>query len=527
MARVELYDTTLRDGTQQEGISVSVDDKLKITQRLDLLGVQYVEGGWPGSNPKDAEFFSRAQSLKLRNAQLAAFGSTRRAGVRVEQDPQVQALLEAGTPVVTIVGKASKLQVQRILETSLEENLAMIADTVRHLKRHGRKVFYDAEHFFDGYKSDAAYAVQCVRAAAEAGADCAVLCDTNGGMLPDDVFAIVKTVRDQADVPLGIHTHNDADTAVASSLAAVRAGATQVQGTINGYGERCGNANLLSIIANLQLKMGIPCVSDEQLRSLTEVAHLVSELVNLPPDRQQPYAGASAFAHKGGLHAAAVLKLPESYQHIQPELVGNTNNILVSELAGRGNIQHKLNELGLQLPPDEVRELVELVKQQEAQGYQYEDAEASFEVLVRRRQPRYQPPFILEDFRVTVGRHHHSPVGAAEETFAEATVKVQVAGESFHTAAEGTGPVNALDRALRKALTQLFPALSRVRLTDYKVRVVDQASGTGAIVRVLVEFTDGVNVWRTVGASANVIEASWLALRDSLEWWLARQAPKR
>ncbi|MSQ14000.1 MAG: citramalate synthase [Dehalococcoidia bacterium] len=526
MAGIELYDTTLRDGTQQEGISVSVEDKLRITQRMDGFGVQYIEGGWPGSNPKDAEFFTRAKSLKLKNAQLAAFGSTRRAGVAVERDSQVKALLDAETPVVTLVGKASELQVLRILETTLEENLAMIADTVGYLKKRGRKVFYDAEHFFDGYKGNADYAVQCARVAVEAGADCVVLCDTNGGALPDEVNRIVRDVLGRVDARLGIHTHNDTDTAVASTLAAVRAGAVQVQGTVNGYGERCGNANLLSIVADLQIKMAIRCVSDEQLRSLTEVAHFVSELVNLPPYNQQPYVGASAFAHKGGLHAAAVLKLPESYQHIVPEQVGNTNNFVVSELSGRGNIQHRLNELGLKVTPEQVRDLVEMVKQQESRGYQYEGAEASFELLARRSLPGFRQLFVLEDFRVSVERHHRPAVSSNEDTFAEATVKVQVAGESFHTAAEGNGPVNALDAALRKALVQFFPDLSRVRLTDYKVRVVDQGSGTGATVRVLIESTDGTNVWRTVGASANVIEASWLALRDALEWWLVRQGTR-
>lgn len=526
MARIELYDTTLRDGTQQEGISVSVEDKLRITQRMDAFGVQYVEGGWPGSNPKDAEFFERAKSLKLQNAQLAAFGSTRRAGVAVERDSQVKALLDAETPVVTLVGKASEAQVLRVLETSLDENLKMIAETVAHLKRQGRKVFYDAEHFFDGYKGNAKYAMECLRAAQEAGADAAVLCDTNGGMLPEEVYEIVGEMKSRLRVPLGIHTHNDADLAIATSLAAVRAGATQVQGTVNGYGERCGNANLLSIVADLQLKMGTKLVSDEQMRSLTEVSRFVSEAVNVPPAAQQPYTGPSAFAHKGGLHAAAVLKWAGSYQHIEPEAVGNRNNIVVSELSGRGNIQHRLNQLGIRASPEQARDLVELVKRQEAKGYQFEGAEASFELLARRTLPGYRQPFMLEDFRVSVERHHRPAVGQDEDTFAEATVKVQVAGESFHTVAEGNGPVNALDSALRKALVQFFPDLSRVRLTDYKVRVVDQGSGTGATVRVLIESTDGTNVWRTVGASANVIEASWLALRDALEWWLQRQGAR-
>ncbi|MSP79392.1 MAG: citramalate synthase [Dehalococcoidia bacterium] len=525
---VDLYDTTLRDGTQMEGISVSVDDKLKITQRLDLLGVQYIEGGWPGSNPKDAEFFRRAQSLKLKNAQLAAFGSTRRAGVKVEADAQVQALLDARTPVITLVGKSSELQVTRILETTLEENLAMIKDTVAYLKGKGRKVFYDAEHFFDGYRANPTYAVQCLQAAAQAGASCAVLCDTNGGTLPNEVVEIVTAVRKATGIPLGIHMHNDADTAVASSLAAILAGVTQVQGCVNGYGERTGNANMLSIISNLQLKAGYQCVPDEQLRQLTQVARYVAELVNMPLNKQAPYVGESAFVHKGGLHAAAVAKMEDSYQHIKPELVGNASRVLVSELAGRANVQYKLNEMGLKLSSEQVRELVELVKQQESEGYQYEGAEASFELLVKHRMPNYIAPFILEDFRVTVAQSKAARAQTADGSLlAEATVKVTVGGKIFHTVAEGNGPVNALDAALRKALLQFYPSIQRVTLTDYKVRVVDNGNGTGAVVRVLIESTDGSTRWHTVGASTNIIEASWLALQDGLEWWLLRQGVEK
>ncbi|MSP78229.1 MAG: citramalate synthase [Dehalococcoidia bacterium] len=523
MPQPDLYDTTLRDGTQMEGISVSVEDKIKITQRLDQLGLHYIEGGWPGSNPKDVEFFARAQSLKLKTAQLAAFGSTRRAGVKVDQDSQVRALLEARTPVVTLVGKASEMQVTKILETTLDENLAMIADTVSYLKKKGRKVFYDAEHFFDGYRANPEYSIRCLLAAAEAGASCVVLCDTNGGTLPHEITVIVTTVRKATGVPLGIHVHNDADTAVASSLAAVLAGVAQVQGCVNGYGERTGNANILSVLANLQIKMGIKCVTDEQLAQLTEVARFVSETVNLPLNPQMPYVGTSAFVHKGGLHASAVVKLAESYQHIKPELVGNSNRVLVSELAGRANVQYKLNEIGMKLSGDQARELVEIVKQQESQGYQYEGAEASFELLVKRRLPGYIPPFKLEDFRVMVARGTAFGAQAESALLVEATVKVTVAGETFHTAAEGNGPVNALDAALRKALLQFYPTLVRVRLIDYKVRVVDQGSGTGAMVRVLIESTDGLKNWHTVGASPNIIEASWLALQDGFEWWLLRE----
>jgi len=527
MARVELYDTTLRDGAQMEGISYSVEDKLRIARKLDELGVHYIEGGWPGSNPKDAEFFHRARSLNLKRARLSAFGSTRRAGLPAERDPNLRALLDAETPVVTLVGKTWDLHVTQVLETTLEENLAMVGDSIAYLKQRGKTVFFDAEHFFDGFKANRAYALACVRRAREAGVDCVVLCDTNGGSLPHEVYEIVSAVGREVGVPLGIHAHNDTECAVANSLAAVRAGAVQVQGTVNGYGERCGNANLLSIIANLQLKMGIAVVPEESLRRLTEVAHFVAETANQALNAHQPYVGASAFAHKAGLHASAVLKVERSYEHIPPEVVGNTRRVLVSELAGRGNIRHKLQELGLAdaLTPDLVRRLSEAVKEQEARGYQYEGAEASFELLVRRCLPGYAPPFELVDFLVVVEKRRR-PASDASDLLAEAVVKVRVDGELFHTAAEGNGPVNALDLALRRALTQVYPSLAVVRLTDYKVRVVDQGAGTGAMVRVLVESSDGKTTWRTVGASTNIIEASWLALADALEWWLLRrQAP--
>ena len=523
MRKVELYDTTLRDGAQYEGISLSVEDKLAITLKLDQLGVHYIEGGWPGSNPKDADFFERARGLTLSNATLAAFGSTRRAGTDAERDANLQALLECEAPVITLVGKSSDLHVRRVLETSLEENLAMIADSISHLRSSGRRVFFDAEHFFDGFKSNSEYALQTMRVAADAGAECAVLCDTNGGTLPNEIGDIVAAVGKETGVALGVHTHNDADTAVAGALAAVRAGVTQVQGTVNGYGERCGNANLLSVIAALKIKMGIECVSDEQLESLTEVSRYVAEVANMPPVASQPYVGASAFAHKGGLHASAVAKLEESYQHVSPDMVGNAQRVLVSELSGRSNIHHKVRELALDIKLTQAQavQLLDQVKLQESKGFQYEGAEASFELLVRRMLPAYRPPFTLLDFMTVVEKRQMG--SDSGDLTSQATLKVQVGDQVMHTAAEGNGPVNALDHALRKALLQSYPSLEAVRLSDYKVRVVDEGHDTGAVVRVLIESTDGRSTWSTVGSSTNIIEASYMALADGLEYWLARE----
>ena len=525
MTELQLYDTTLRDGAQQEGISLSVEDKLHITQRLDQLGVHFIEGGWPGSNPKEVEYFQRVQGLTLSHAQLAAFGSTRRAGSRAEDDPNIQALLAVQTPVVTLVGKGWDLHVTRVIETTLEENLAMIQDSVAYLRQHGRRVFFDAEHFFDGFRTNPAYALQVVRAAQEAGTECVVLCDTNGGTLPHQVREIVHQVRQETGATLGIHAHSDAEVAVANSLAAIEAGVVQVQGTVNGYGERCGNANLLSIIGNLKLKMGIECITDEQLAKLQETSLFVSQAVNLPSDGSQPYVGASAFAHKGGLHGAAVVKLAESYQHIDPALVGNTKHVLVSELAGRGSINYKLQELGLDMavPQDSATRLVAQIKELESQGFQFEGADASFELLVLRSLAEYQAPFELVDFLVMVEKRRRAPQAQQNgaDLLSEATVKVRVGETVLHTAAEGNGPVNALDQALRKALLQFFPGLEVVQLIDYKVRVVNSA-GTGAVVRVLIESSDGEHQWQTVGASTNIIEASWMALVDSLEYWLLR-----
>ncbi len=522
-----LYDTTLRDGSQMEGISLSVEDKLKIAQKLDQLGVHYIEGGWPGSNPKDAEFFERARSLELKTSKIAAFGSTRHANVSVEEDANIKALLDADTEVITLVGKSSAVHVRHVLETTPEENLDMIADSVRYLKSKGREVFFDGEHFFDGFKDDPEYALKTVQVAAEAGADCVVLCDTNGGCLPGEIVDTVDTVREASAVPLGIHVHNDADLAIGNTLTAVDRGVTQVQGTINGYGERCGNANLISVIGNLKVKKGIDCISDEQLSHLTEASRYVSELANMPSANQQPYVGHSAFVHKGGLHAAAVNKLEESYQHMPPAVVGNTKRVVVSELSGRVNIAYKVKELGIdvEMEPQDTKRLLQQIKEQENRGYQYEGAEASFEMLVRRNQKEYRSPFELVDFMVMIEKRRRIPVAPSDTVgvLSEAMVKVRVDGEVMHTAAEGNGPVNALDNALRKALLQFYPSLAIVKLTDYKVRIIDESSGTEANVRVLIDSTDGKAQWTTVGSSTDIIEASWLALTDSLEYWLTKQ----
>ena len=526
MPQIQLYDTTLRDGAQREGISFTVEDKLRIAKKLDELGVHFIEGGWPGSNPKDEEFFAKARRLNLSHALLVAFGSTRRPETKAEKDPNLRALLAAETAVVTIVGKSWDLHVTQVLATTLDKNLSMIADSIGFLKSKGRKVFFDAEHFFDGYKANPEYALKTVKVAADAGAECIILCDTNGGATPSEVAAAFDAARKATGAPLGIHSHNDAELAVANTLAAVQAGAIQVQGTINGYGERCGNANLCSIIPAIKLKMGIDCISDKQLAKLTEVAHYVSELANLALDTHLPYVGASAFAHKAGLHVAAMIKWEESYHHIDPESVGNQWRTLVSELSGKGGITHKARERGLEFVPqgEEARVILERVKSMESRGFQYDGAEASFELLVLRAQPDYHPPFELVDFMVVVEkRRRPSTMENEEELLSEATVKVKVGGGMIHTAAEGNGPVNALDAAMRKALLVFYPSLEAVRLVDYKVRAIDETEGTGSRVRVLIESSDGEHEWRTVGSSTNIIEASWLALADSLEYWLLKK----
>ncbi len=521
MPQVELYDTTLRDGAQMEGLSFSLEDKLKIARKLDELGMHYIEGGYPGSNPKDAEFFQRAREIKWQNARIAAFGSTRKAGGKAETDPNLKALLDGGTSVITMVGKSHLRHVTDILETTAEENLAMVRDSIAYVASQGREAFFDAEHFFDGFYFDPDYALSVIRAADRAGATRIILCDTNGGMVTGRLVEAIRAVRAATSVPLGIHVHNDADLAVANSLAAVEAGVLQVQGCLNGYGERTGNANLASVIANLQLKLDTPVITPAQLAKLTESSNYVAEIANMTAPNNQPYVGVSAFAHKGGLHVAAMMKRDDSYQHIDPALVGNEKRVLVSELSGQRNITAKLAEQGVDiaLSPAEARAILEQVKAQEAKGYQYEGAEASFELLVRRSQPGYRAPFELEDFLI-IERRRWAPDADKNDIIAEAVVHVKVGDQKLQTAGEGNGPVNALDGAVRKALLEFYPQLSVIKLVDYKVRILDSGAGTGAHVRVLIESTDGTRYWRTVGSSTDIIEASWLALADCLEWWL-------
>ena len=522
---VVLYDTTLRDGSQRKGISLSIADKIKVAQLLDGFGVPYIECGWPGSNPKDCEFFTVAKTLPLKQAKLVAFGSTRRKGCRPEEDGNLKALRDAETPVVAIVGKSWTLHVEKVLQTTLEENLAMIQESVAWIKDLGREVVYDAEHFFDGYRADRGYALKTIQAAVAGGADWVVLCDTNGGSLPFWVEQVIADVRDYlgigrdgtgADkVQLGIHVHNDAELAVANSLAAIRAGCTQVQGTINGYGERCGNANLVSIIPTLQLKLGVEVIPAENLSRLTEVSNKISELVNLNPDSQAPYVGSSAFAHKGGIHVAAVEKIAESYEHIAPELVGNRREIVVSELAGRGNIRIQASRLGHRLEGLE-GEVLEKIKFLESKGFQFENAEGSFELLLARSAPGYVPAFKLLDAMVVSERRVSGRRGV------QAIVKLEVGGEVVHTASDGDGPVHALDAALRKSLRPAIPEIDSVHLTDYKVRILDPDNATAAITRVLIEASAGEARWTTVGCSENIIEASLDALCDSLEYFIRK-----
>lgn len=531
---VEIYDTTLRDGAQQEGISLSVEDKLAITKMLDEFGVDVIEGGYAGATPKDEEYFERVQGMDLKHAEIAAFGNTRRADADCDDDVSIQALLKSGASITTLVGKASEDQVRVVLETTVEENLAMIADSVSYLKARGRRVFYDAEHFFDGYKENSDYAVRCLRSAYDAGAERLVLCDTNGGTLPHEVAEIVSEVKAALpeDAVLGIHTHNDTDTAVAAAMEAFRAGAHQIQGCVNGYGERTGNANLISVIGNLNLKMGVAAVEGSKLPELTSLSHFVSEIVNRRPFPFQPYVGISAFAHKGGLHAAATEKSSAAYQHIDPGMVGNGTRVTISELSGRGNVMRLIRDLGLEeeFTRDDARKIVEHIKRQEALGFAYENALASLELLVLRNLPNYEPPFELVDFMVIVENRRRASFGTGwrddgveHPVLSEVTIKIRVGEDVFLEAAEGNGPVDALSRGLRKAIADKYPEVDSINLTDYKVRVVNETLGTGASVRVLIESASEGMVWRTVGASTNIINASWMALADSAEWWLNRR----
>ena len=511
---IQIYDTTLRDGTQSEGFTLSGIDKIRIAKRLDAIGVAFIEGGWPGSNPKDAEFFERAQDMEFKHSLVTAFGATCRADSNPEDDANIQALLDSKTPVCTVFGKTWTLHVTEVLRTTLEENLRIIEQSVNYLREQGRRVIYDAEHFFDGYKADSVYALETLQAAVRGGAETVVLCDTNGGTMPWELESIIRNLNLSLDHPFGIHTHNDSGCAVVNSLAGVREGAIQVQGTINGVGERCGNANLCTIIPDLELKMGYQCLPDGNIKRLTELSHFVMEVANVTPDEHLPFVGKSAFAHKGGVHVAAMRRSAQSYQHVEPEAVGNKMRVVVSDLSGRGNLLSKAEEHFLELDVEEVVPVLNDIKELEARGFAFEAAEASVAMMLKRQEMYYKPPFELVDFFVNV--EHRDGRG----TFAEATVKVRVDGEILHTAAEGNGPVNALDLALRKALQPTYPQLENFHLADYKVRILDGENGTRSITRVLIDTHNGTKRWSTVGASGNIIEASWLALADSVEYGL-------
>jgi 2-isopropylmalate synthase len=518
-----VFDTTLRDGAQREGITYSVADKLAVARLLDQLGVGFIEGGWPGAMPKDTEFFARAAAgeLELQHAALVAFGSTRKASVRVEDDAQVRALLESQAPVVTLVAKSDVRHVERALRTTLDENLAMVRDTVAFLRAEGRRVFVDCEHFFDGYQHDRDYGVRVLDAAAEAGADVGVLCDTNGGMLPMGVHDVVSDVKHRAGIRLGIHTQDDTGCAVANTLAAVDAGATHVQGTANGYGERAGNANIFSVIGGLVTKMGRDVLPEGCLPEMVRVAHAIAEIANLAPDTHAPYVGSSAFAHKAGLHASAIKVDPELYNHLDPTIVGNDQRILVTEMAGRASVELKSQELGVDVSerPDVVGTVVDRIKKREAAGWSYEAADASFELLLRDELGQLTEPFVVESYRVMIDRREDGTL------VSEATVKLHAGGRRVISTEEGNGPVNALDRALRKALERAYPQLAKIELTDYKVRIMPGRHGTDAVTRVLIETTDHEREWTTVGVHGNVIEASWLALHDAVRYGLLGSDP--
>ncbi len=520
MRRIEIYDTTLRDGAQSEGISFSLQDKLLLTARLDSHGFDYIEGGYPASNDKDAEYFERLGELNIDRRRVCAFGMTRRKGERVESDAGLAALLKAGTPTVTVVGKSSAFQAREVLRTTLEENLRMIAESIDFLRTHGREVIFDAEHLFDGWKFDAAYCLKALKTAVEAGARMVVLCDTNGGSMPEEIAAITRAVVEQLPVPVGIHCHNDCGLAVANSLAAVDAGAVQVQGTINGFGERCGNADLIAVIANLALKKGYEVLSPEAIRHLTELSRYVYEMVNMNYPPHQPFVGRSAFAHKGGMHVSGLSRVPASYEHIPPEVVGNERRILVSELSGRSNIVAMTTKHNLQHDKKLMDKILAKVVAKERAGYQFEAAEGSFELLVKQCAGSFRPHFERLHYRVNIECRDDGRI------MTEATVKLRIGESIRHEVAEGDGPVNALDAAMRKALNGSFPALRDMRLVDYKVRVINSEAGTAAGVRVVIESRDSEGVWGTVGVSENIIEASWIALADSFEYKLCKEEEK-
>ena len=522
--KVFVYDTTLRDGAQFEGISFTVKDKIRIAQKLDELGVDFIEGGWPGSNPKDDEFFKEAaKTLKLKNSKLTAFGSTRRANSKPEVDPIIKNLIKAKTSYITIFGKSWDLHVKTVLKTSLKENLNMIEDSVKYLKKKGKKVFFDAEHFFDGYKDNPEYAVETLKAAQKGGAECLVLCDTNGGTITSRIFEIVEDVAEKVKAPLGIHVHNDADMAVANSVAAVQAGCVHVQGTFNGYGERCGNANLVSILPALKFKLGMDCLSSFEFKELTEAAMYIADISNVKLEDSQPYVGKSAFAHKAGVHVNAMLKDSKTYEHIDPVKVGNKRRMLISELSGKSSIISKAEELGIDIEKgsDKAKDILTHVQDLEKEGFQFELAEASLMLLMRKASKTFKRHFEMNDFRVIVEKRADGPI------VSEATVKLKIGNKFRHTVSLGDGPVHAMDQAIRKSLKEFFPSLSEMHLTDFRVRVLDEKSGTAAKVRVLIQSHDKNDSWWTVGVSENIIEASWLALRDSIEYKFVKDESRK
>ena len=529
MDPIFLYDTTLRDGTQGENITFSAEEKLNIAMRLDDNGIHYIEGGWPGSNPRDVAFFDLAKRVKFSQARLAAFGSTRKPGIRPDKDHNLKALLETETPTVTVFGKSWDLHVEQIMNNTMAENLAMINDSITFLKQHQREVVYDAEHFFDGYKNNKDYALKSLGAAVDGGADFIVLCDTNGGTLPFELEMIIESVQKElrdycgsrsqnAGIQLGIHCHNDCNLAVANSISAIHKGAVMVHGTINGYGERCGNADLTSIIPILKLKMERECVSTASLKKLKSLSRYVSETANLVPVNSRPFVGKSAFAHKGGIHVSAIMKAPLAYEHMDPAAVGNKRRVLVSDLAGKSNVEYKAKELGVEIGNNGIdsRQIASEIKQLEQEGYQFDSADGSFKILLEKFTDQFHPHFELESFRVTIEKDKDQPCSA------HATIKISVSGKEEITAGEGYGPVSALDNALRKALGKFYPDLDTMRLVDFKVRVIDGSRGTAAKVRVLIESRDQNEIWSTIGVSEDIIEASWQALADSFQFKLAK-----